>query len=173
MTQRRRPTAPRRGRVWVPFHSTAAAVLQEGVQLLVNSDLLFLYFGQTGREIPAGTTVVRIRGSYRIDPNSVGNKGQLTLAIVPMRQGGVYGEDIRDDLVRPLWRDDYAYYGGAVETGAGVFEPWSTTREIDAHAMRTLPENGMQLHMIGHADVVDGDEATSVQVMGAVLIFLP
>ncbi len=162
---------PKRSTLWLPFETTIA--LTTAGASVESGDILGNYFGQTGEEVPIGSTIGPVRGRYGLTPTveSVFDENNRVESVLQLnREGGratlpVPGVDI----------GDFMWYGQAWaqngwEVGSGVFEASPVVMPCETKAKRKISGNGQTLTFSATQNTnVD----YTLTFLGTVLIMLP
>ena len=158
--------------VWVPF-APAVGTLTFQTQGILVADLLTNYFTDTGREIPVGTTVTRIRGTVSYQQVTAALQAiQVSVGIYVAEESSDMTEGIQAELTDPLWRDDWVGSLRTLETSAGGFSQETVTREIDSKAKRKL-KNAERLQLIGRTNLSSASADLNVHAVGSILLMMP
>ena len=163
---------PKRSTLWVPFDellafTTSGTTVRSG-------NLLSNYFGQTGEEVPIGSTVGPVRGKMRLAPNvtSVTDSLQgieMALQVVPeggRTQAPVPGTDIMD----AMWYGQLFASAVSQETASGVFGGPGLLMDFNTKAKRKITGNGQELILSGQV-LTNADY--NLRVFGVLMIMLP
>ena len=160
MPRRRRTgnrSFPKRSTLWLPFevfatNATAGTVVATG-------DMLANYFGQTGEEVPIGTTIGPIRWAAGMSPlvvTTIDLNYRLEMAMQLVPEGGRAtlpspGTDIMDGM----WYGQLLYDKQLIESASGVFNAPTQVKEFETHAMRKVQGNGQELkiYMVANSNV--------------------
>jgi len=161
----------RREVVWIPWQSASVAAAHGG-QTVIEADLLANYLGDSGREVPKGSTLMRIRGTVNYRALLAAQVVQMVTVIVRTREDEVYIEALHTEIVNPVWRDDFNYTFRSLETAAASFSAESVTRTLDSKARRIF-ENADKLQMISRVILSTGSNDVEVLASGVVLLMLP
>ncbi len=175
MAKRRRTgnrTFPRRSRLFLPFDTTIALITAGAT--VESGDMLGNYFGQTGEEVPVGTTLGPIRGVWAARPtvNTAFNENIAFEAVVQLnREGGratlpVPGVDIID----AMWYGSLIVTEPGLEFGSGTFQQMPTVLPFETKAMRKVSGNGQTLTMTA---VADQNTDYTLRLLGTVMLMLP
>ena len=151
---RRRPSAPRggfrqfpkRSGLWVPFDVSASLVTAGTV--VTTGDLLGNYFGQTGEEVPVGSTISSVRGRWQMSPASaaVDRDAKVEAVMQLLPEGGRSTDPVPGvDIIDAMWYGQMFYTGHLLESAAGVFSPNSVDQVFETKAMRKVTGNGQVL----------------------------
>ncbi len=163
---------PKRVGLWIPFEVTIA--LTTAGSITNSNDLLANYFGQTGEEVPTGSTIGPVRGRLGVRPTAsatfaVNNKIEIVLQL--NKEGGravppVPGVDILD----AMWYGQVFVNGRIEEISAGVFNQQWTMQDFSTKSMRKITGNGQVLIL---SAVQDTNTDYTVVYIGSVFMRLP
>jgi len=157
--------------VWIPWQGAATTVVS-GTQVVLETDMLGRYFADVGAEVPAGATILRIRGTYSISQTNANfTELRLTIWAVVLRESGTYGENPNLELVNPIWRDDRNFQLRSLETAAAAFSVEHKEFVIDSKAKRKLSATADRLELRALSEVATADVVC--RSSGVVLLMLP
>jgi len=165
-------TFPRRSRLWVPFEVTNTLITAGTVT--ASGDLLANYFGQTGEEVPVGSTIGPVRWMSQLNP-AVGTattesyRLEMGMQLVP--EGGRAtlpspGTDIFDSM----WYGQFSYDKTQVEIAAGSFSGQSRHEYFNTMAKRKVTGNGQELKIYA---VANSNTDYNLVSIGVLMLMLP
>ncbi len=166
-------TFPKRATLWLPFEATVALTTAGAV--VQTPDLLGNYFGQTGEEVPIGTTLGPVRGRWSIRPDvatatDFSAHVEALMQLVP--EGGRAVAPIPGvDIVDAMWYGQMFALFNEVETASGVFAVISgNDQEFVTKAMRKVTGNGQELKI---SAVLNTSVDYDVTWLGHIMLKLP
>ena len=175
MAKRRRTgnrTFPKRATLWLPFDQSMSLVTAGTV--VDSNDLLGNYFGQTGEEIPTGSTLGPIRGIQTLRPTgaSTFDVGFGLEAVVQLlKEGGRATSPIPGvDIIDAMWYGQMTASQPGTESATGVFTQAIVEKPFESKAMRKVTGNGQILVV---SAVPDSNTDYTYRVLGSILVRLP
>ena len=163
---------PKRSTLWIPFEVTLALTTAGTV---VNSgDLLANYFGQTGEEVPIGSTVGPVRWLETVTLTTLSSNDPAWRAEEVMqlnKEGGRAtipspGVDILD----ALWYGQIWNGAQLLEAAAGVFQSGATAVYRMTKAKRKITGNGQVLII---SAIPSSNSDMTMTHIGVVMLMLP
>ncbi len=163
---------PKRSTLWVLFEVSLAMTTAGTV--VASADLLGNYFGQTGEEVPIGSTIGPVRGTLSL-ASTAGNTAdadyRLEMAMQMTREGGRAtlpspGTDIMD----AMWYGQFSAPPIQQEISSGVFSTPASKQELLTNAMRKITGNGQQLQIFA---VPSGNTDFTLTAIGVLMLKLP
>ncbi len=162
----------KRDMVWVPWQSPEITVTFENL-IVLEADMLLNFFGNTGAEIAVGTTIMRIRGSYKVSAAINVQSVQWAAVAILVREDGTFAELLESEMLHPLWRDDRNEQFLSEETAAGTFTNEDRSYVIDSKARRIIRETGQRLELAMRTSISTSSSTVAVATSGVVLLMLP
>ncbi len=159
--------------LWVPFRTIATALTVAAGQTTLSVDLLGLYFTDTGREIPVGTTITRIRGNLLLTQVDADFQDVVvTVGLHVAEESSDYVEILTTEITDPIWRMDYVGIFRATEVSAGAFNVEGKTFPIDTKSKRKL-HNAERLQLVGDLVSSTANADLNVSSTGVILLQMP
>ena len=137
--------------LWTPGYAQGAVT--NGTVSSLGEDILQYYNLDVGRELGAGYTLMRIRGtlqiqcSYAAGADRVGKRWAAALMVTP--EGGFTSQPGLDsEIYDAIWR--FTSFGESwfLEEAAGNFVKVPQLVQVDTRAKRVLRGAGDELHMV-------------------------
>jgi len=166
-------TFPKRATLWLPFDISMAFTTAGG--RIESGDMLGNYFGQTGEEVPIGTTIGPVRGKMSLTPNVITASNITTKMEAVMqlnKEGGrlvaaTPGVDIMDGM----WYGQMYVPFAEHEISAGTFGADGVGNlDFSTKAKRKITGNGQVLVVTGVLNVNDDYNWNAI---GVIMLMLP
>jgi len=164
---------PKRSTLWVPFETTIA-LTTAGAVVVASTGLLENYFGQTGEEVPIGSTVGPIRGIWTLEPttNTAIDQGYRVEAHVQVEaEGGRASPGTPGvDIIDGMWYGQFAYaQAQLLEQSSGVFTAPSLVKDFTTKAKRKITGNGQEVNV---SAVGSGNTDYTLAFIGNIMVML-
>ena len=163
---------PKRATLWLPF-DTSVALTTAGT-VVASGDLLGQYFGQTGEEVPIGTTIGPVRGTMRQRPTVTGTTDstfftEMAMQLLP-EGGRATLPSPGTDIIDGMWYGQLMNIAVTQETGSGVFGADGIVAPFVTNAMRKVTGNGQELTVFA---VPNTNVDHTVNFLGVLMLKLP
>ena len=154
--------------MWIPWRIVISSLASGGTS---SGNMLTIFFTDTGREIPVGTTITRIRGEMNVFAQSDGVIQGHTVGMFLAPEGGVGTDPTLDaEITEMIWMHMGHTDGSVSESAAGVFRSNARIIQIDTKAKRKITKIGEELTFLYQNEV---GSIVDVEAGGWILLQMP
>ena len=141
-------TFPKRASLWIPFEVTQA-LTSAGI-VVASGDLLANYFGQTGEEVPIGSTIGPVIWTIGMRPtvdSVIDTSYRVEMAMQLEKEGGrATLPSPGTDIIDAPWKGQMFYTGQLIEDASTpTFAAPTVQQKERTNAMRKITGNGQIL----------------------------